>query len=253
MGKVSAIEWTDATWSPWRGCTKVSAGCKNCYAERRAKRLGEDFNTVARTKTTFRDPLKWEEPRLIFVCSLSDFFHEDVPEEWRRDAWEIMGHAKEHTFLLLTKRPENIPDMMPIGWIEGMHKYWKHVWLGVTAENQEMANLRIPLLLDVPAAKHFVSVEPMLGPVKLWQSWLPGVAFELDGTPWPSLDWVIAGGESDMTAPRPMDAEWVSSLLYQCQARDVPFCFKQWGGSTKINKTWGGRELMGRMWDESPQ
>ena len=117
MGKKSGIAWTDATWNPWMGCTKVSAGCKNCYMFREQKRYGHSPEVIRRSKTTLRDPLKWEDPRMIFVCSWSDFFHEDVPEEWRRDAWEIMFHAKEHTFLLLTKRPENTINMLPVGWV----------------------------------------------------------------------------------------------------------------------------------------
>lgn len=251
MAKDSAIEWTDATWNPFMGCTKVSAGCKNCYMFRDQQRYGNDPTLIRRSKTTFRDPLKWKEPRMIFVCSWSDFFHEDVPEEWRRDAWEIMGHAKEHTFLLLTKRPENIANMLPVGWIEGMHKRWPHIWFGVTAENQKMAELRIPQLWDIPASKYFVSVEPMLGPINFWQSWLPGVAFEHDGTPWPSLGWVIVGGESGKDF-RPMKEEWATHLRDQCVSRDVPFFFKQWSG-LHPKKDPRGMKLDGKEWKETPR
>lgn len=251
MGKTSAIEWTDATWNPWYGCTKVSEGCKNCYAERDMKRFGKDFSVITRSKTTFRDPLKWKEPSMIFVCSWGDFFHPDVPEEWRQDAWEIMFHAKEHTFIILTKRPENMINMMPVGWVEGQYKYMPNIWLGVSAENQANANKRIPKLLDIPAAVHFISVEPLLGPIQLWQSWLPGKCFELDGTPWPSLDWIITGGESGPNY-RLCDIHWLRSIRYQCIEASVAFFHKQNGGNRKIDGAWGGRELDGRTWDEIP-
>ena len=250
MAKVSKIEWTDATWNPWYGCTKISEGCKNCYAERDMRRFGKDFNTITRSKTTFKDPLTWREPRVIFVCSWGDFFHEDVPKDWRDEAWEIMKHyaGSKHTYLLLTKRPQNIKDMLPVlGWPHG----WTNVWLGVSAENQARANERIPKLLDIPATTHFVSIEPLLGAIRLWQSWLPGKCFELDGKPWPSLDWIITGGESGPNH-RPCDLDWVRSVRDQCIESGVAFFHKQHGGNRKIDGAWGGRELDGRTWDEFP-
>ena len=254
MAKDSAIEWTDATWNPWMGCTKVSAGCRGCYAERDMKRYGRDFNTITRSKTTFRDPLKWKEPRMIFVCSWSDFFHEDVPEEWRRDAWEIMGHAKEHTFLLLTKRPENIITRLPVGWMEGQNQYWPHVWLGVTAENQEMADLRIPQLLRIPAAKRFVSAEPLLGPIRWDEKWLVISPEDSAGHIYtaykPGIHWVIVGGESGPDY-RVMAETWATDLRDDCAAFGVPFFFKQWSG-LQPKKDPRGMKLDGREWKETP-
>ena len=179
MGKVSKIEWTDATWNPWYGCTKVSEGCAQCYAERDMKRFGKDFDTITRSKTTFRDPLKWKEPRMIFVCSWGDFFHTDVPWEWRREAWEVMYQTKRHTFLILTKRPENISFMMPIGW-GGWGE--ENIWFGVSIETQDYIH-RVAQLYDIPASKKFVSAEPLLGPLDFSEH----MGF---------VDWVITGGES---------------------------------------------------------
>lgn len=239
MGKISPIEWCDATWNPWMGCTKKSAGCENCYMFREQKQFGHDPTVLRKSKTKFRDPLKWEEPQLIFVCSWSDFFHEDVPKEWRRDAWEIMYHAHDlHTFLLLTKRPENIKDMLPVGWIEGQHKKWPHIWFGATVENQEMADLRIPFLFDFPAAVRFVSCEPLLESIDLIEP-LNGYpeAYGDPGDPdWQQtarpLDWVIVGGESGSNC-RSMDSAWAYSILEQCKRAGTPFFMKQMSGNTK--------------------
>jgi protein gp37 len=239
MAKTSAIEWTDATWNPWMGCTKVSEGCKNCYASRDMKRFGRDFPKITRSKTTFRAPLKWIKPRMIFVCSWSDFFHEDVPREWRNQAWWIMEHTRHHTYLLLTKRPENIPDMLPSDWCFSWNTRFKNVWIGVSAENQERADERIPKLLDIRATKHFVSAEPLLGPIDF-------IHYIHD------IDWIITGGESDFHNPRPMDLSWVGFIRDHCIGYGVSFFHKQHGGSKKINGAWGGRELDGRTWDEFP-
>jgi protein gp37 len=207
------------------------------------KRFGHDPTEIRRSKTTFRDPLKWKEPRMIFVCSWSDFFHEDVPAEWRRDAWEIMGHAKEHTFLLLTKRPENMIDMLPTGRVEGMWKYARHIWLGVSTENQAMANLRIPKLLEIPAQVHFVSAEPLLGPIS-FRRWLH---------PKRLINWIITGGESDLTSPRTINMEWVINIRNQCRDVGVAYFHKQHGGTRKVDGAWGGREFDGRLWNEIPE
>ena len=234
MGKDSAIEWTDATWNPWMGCTKVSDGCKNCYMFRDQKRYGHDPTVLRRSKTTFRDPLKWKGHKRIFVCSWSDFFHEDVPTEWRRDAWEIMGHAKEHTFMLLTKRPENIKDMLPVGWIEGMHKYWPHIWFGATVENQGNIN-RLSEFYDFPASRTFLSAEPLIGPLDLSEH----MGF---------IDWVIVGGESGPDY-REMKEEWAIDIRDQCIDASVPFFFKQWSGKNP-KKDPRGTKLDGKIWKE---
>ena len=238
MGKVSGIDYVDASWNPWMGCTKKSEGCKFCFAERDMKRFGRDFNTITKSKTTFRDPLKWEEPLRILVGSWMDFFHPDVPKEWRRDAWEIMFHAKEHTFLILTKRPENMPSMMPVGWVEGQYKYMPHVWLGVSVETQDYIH-RISQLYGIPASKKFVSAEPLLGPLDFSEH----MGF---------IDWIITGGESGPNC-RPCDLDWVRSIRDQCVEADVSYFHKQMGGTKKIDGAWGGRELDGKIWDEIPE
>jgi protein gp37 len=246
LAKTTGIHWADATWNPWMGCAKVSEGCKNCYAERDMKRFGRDFGTPTRSKTTFEDPLKWKEPRRIFVCSWSDFFLETVPERWRIDAYMVMHAAPQHTFMLLTKRPQNMSAMLPEGWSDGMWHQLPNVWLGVSAENQRRADERIPLLLQVPAATHFVSAEPLLGPITL-RGYLsePGLGR--------GIEWVITGGESDPAIPRPMNLNWVRSIRDQCQETGVAFFHKQHGGRRKIDGAWGGRELDGRIWSEFPK
>ena len=236
MGKDTGIEYVDSTWNPWMGCTKVSEGCRHCYMFRWAKRTGRDPTVVTKSRTTFRDPLKWKEPRRILTCSLSDFFHEDVPAEWRRDAWEITFHAKEHTFMVLTKRPENMPDMLPAGWIEGMWKYQPNIWLGVSVENSDYI-FRIDHLREVPAQVKFLSLEPLLGPLS---------GLDLSG-----IDLVIVGGESGST--RIMQPEWVQDIRDQCIGARVPFTFKQWGGKSRDPQgIWGGKKLDGRTWSDMP-
>ena len=220
------------------GCAKVSAGCKNCYMFRDQKRFGHDPTVLRRSKTTFYDPLRWKEPKRIFVCSWSDFFWEEVPIEWRREAWEVMYRAQQHTFLLLTKRPENIKHMLPDAWNEGMWIQMRNIWLGVSVESQDHIN-RIGELYDIPATVKFLSAEPLLGPLDLSEH----MGF---------LDWVITGGESDLKDPRPCDLDWVRSIRDQCKEHGVAFFHKQNGGSRRINGAWGGRELDGRTWDEFP-
>ena len=249
MGKVSAIEWTDATWNPWRGCTKVSAGCANCYMFRDAKRFGKDPTEIVRSKTTFRDPQKWKEPRMIFVCSWSDFFHEDVPASWREQALDIMHLSPRHTFLLLTKRPQNILRMVPKEWFE----ICTNVWVGITAEDQETYEERLPYLLQVPAARRFISAEPLLGPLNLGLfGTIPaslGLGYKTVGS---LLHWVIAGGESGPDF-RLLPIGYPVDLLRQCQDARLPFLFKQWGGTRKIDGTWGGNKLLGRVYHEFPE
>ena len=251
MAKESAIEWCDSTWSPWRGCTKVSAGCAHCYAERRAKRVGEDFGTIVRSKTTFRDPMKWKMPRVVFVGHLSDFFHPDVPREWVFEAWAIMLRSRSlgHTFLLLTKRPENISALLPFSWDTDQDSRWDHIWFGITAEDQESYDRRITDLLKIPDVGNrlFVSAEPLLGSIDLrLDSVVHGAKIG------ERLSWVIAGGESGPGC-RKMEPAWVMRMQNACAWHDIPFFFKQWGGTKKVNGTWGGRMYMGYFWDNRPK
>lgn len=236
MGKTTGIEWAEATWNPWYGCTKVSAGCKNCYAERDMIRFGLDFYNVNRSKTTFKNPLKWKEPKLIFVCSWGDFFHEDVPTIWLDDAWDIMTQADHHIYLLLTKRPQNIMNALPTIWsIDGIPE---HIWFGVTVEWREEM-WRLVALEKVPATTKFVSVEPILGALPLLHSFFP------------SLHWVITGGESGSDC-RPANLDWFRDIRDQCVDYNIPYFHKQHGGKRKVNGSWGGRELDGKIWDEMP-
>lgn len=237
MAKTSAIEWTQATWNPWRGCHKVSAGCKNCYMFRDQTRYGNDPNVVVRSKTTFNDPLKWAKdpngPRLVFTCSWSDFFIKEA-DMWRGEAWEIITRTPEITYQILTKRPERIAGNRPYLF----RTMPSNVWLGISVETADEWD-RADALRPSGALVNFLSLEPLLGP-------LPYIPF----LPW--WKWVIVGGESGPNA-RPMKPEWVRSIRDQCIEVGVPFFFKQWGGNRKINGVWGGRELDGRTWDEMPE
>jgi len=247
MGKTTGIEWADATWNPWIGCTKVSAGCMNCYMFREQRRFGHDPTVLRRSKTTFYDPLKWKRPRRVFVCSWSDFFHPDVPYDWRRDAWDVIRHRR-HIYMILTKRPENIWAMLPSDWDVG----WPHVWLGVTAEDQAAYEQRVPILARIPATVRFVSAEPLLGPLGLlFNCTVQDISGARHGPLASLIHWVIVGGESGPAA-RPMHGDWLRSIRNQCLEADVPFFFKQWGGNRRIDGAWGGRLLDGRVWDEVP-
>ena len=230
----SRIEWTESTWNPVTGCTKVSAGCANCYAERMAKRLqamGQP-NYVHGFEVTCHPgalglPLTWRKPQTVFVNSMSDLYHEAVPFSFVEDVFFTMNRASWHCFQILTKRAERLAQLAPaLTWTP-------NVWQGVTVEDRDNAG-RIGSLRAVPAAVHFLSLEPLLGP-------LPGL--DLSG-----IDWVIVGGESGPGA-RPMRAEWVADIRDQCLDANVPFFFKQWGG---VRKKAAGRELDGRTWDEMP-
>lgn len=288
MGEISNIEWTDATWNPWYGCHKVSPGCAYCYMDRWAKRRGSDFDTVTRAKdATFSAPMKWKEPQMIFTCSLSDFFIEEA-DEWRIRAWDIIAKTPWHTYLILTKRADRfglldreLGWLSAIPWLDNMGKPWPNVWLGVSAENQRQADERIPKLLQIPAAKRFVSIEPLLGPIDLIDMATPdGTRFNAL-TAWKEpcedpltrgVDWVIVGGESGGPEYRMLihkfgrkttdgyhwkpaylpvnkKADWVRSLRDQCQAAGVPFFFKQWGGPRPDS---GGHLIDGREWKEIP-
>ena len=235
MGDKSAIEWTDATWNPITGCTKVSPGCKFCYAERLAARLQAMGNPRYRNGfavTLHPDqltlPLRWSQPRRIFVNSMSDLYHEDVPDQFIQDVFDTMVRAQWHTFQVLTKRAERLAKLAPrLPWPP-------NVWQGVSIENDSYT-WRIDHLRKVPAAVRFLSIEPLLGPV-------PNLPLE-------GIHWVIVGGESGPQY-RPIDAAWVRDIRRQCKASRVPFFFKQWGGPTAKSR---GRLLDGRTWDEAPR
>jgi protein gp37 len=239
MAERSAIEWTDATWNPWVGCDQVSPGCAHCYADRWAQRTGRVFfgGLGRTTDATFYAPLKWKESRKVFVCSLSDFFHPDA-DLMRGDAWNLMRDAPQHTYLILTKRPELIAERLPPSPLWPM----PNVWLGVSVENQRWADERIPILLDTPAAVRFLSCEPLLGAIRFPLPCRESVF-------WNGLHWIIVGGESGPKR-RPMKLEWVREIRDQCLEACVPFFFKQWGGHTPKS---GGRLLDGREWSESPE
>lgn len=235
MATQSRIEWTQATWNPLTGCTKVSPGCKHCYAERLARRLkamGSTKYTRGFHLTLHEDvldlPLRWKRPRLIFVNSMSDLFHERVPLEFIRRTFSVMEQASWHTFQVLTKRSARLRELDPeLNWPP-------NVWMGVSVEN-ERYEFRIDDLRQTRAAIKFLSLEPLLGP-------LPKL--NLDG-----IDWVIVGGESGPGA-RPMEEAWVIDIRDQCLRAGVPFFFKQWGG---VQRSRAGRTLQGRTWDEMPK
>lgn len=231
MGERTRIEWTDATWNPWAGCTKVSPGCDHCYAETITHRWGRDFSTLHRASPqTFNAPLHWGKPRLIFTCSMSDFFHRQA-DIWRADAWAVMQATPEHTYQVLTKRPG-----LAVAWYK-THGWLPNVWLGVSVESQKYAP-RIDVLARVPARVRFVSAEPLIGSLDL----------ELYLTD-ENVSWVIVGGESG-PGTRPMDLDWVRELRDRCQRSEVPFFFKQMMvGYKKV----GTPLLDGRRWVDMPE
>lgn len=229
------IEWTDTTWNPVTGCTKISSGCKYCYAERMARRLqamGQERyrNGFAVTlhKDLIEQPLKWIKPRIIFVNSMSDLFHEDIPFEFIQQIFHTMEKCPQHIFQILTKRSQRLYQLA--------HKLiWpENVWIGVTIENEITVN-RLNDIKEVPAFIRFLSCEPLLGP-------LNSLSLE-------KIHWVIVGGESGPGA-RPMRPEWVESVLSQCKQQHVEFFFKQWGG---VRKKQAGRILNGKIYSNLPQ
>lgn len=251
----SEIEWTDATWNPTTGCTKVSSGCDNCYAEALAHRLlsrtyGKALPVID-TPSNRSDPFavriwpdrlnipkKWKASRRIFVNSMSDLFHADIPDLFIRQIFEVMLDANHHTYQILTKRPSRARRFL--------HQHRdlvgstlpSHIWLGTSVEDSSVA-YRLRQLVSIPAAVRFLSCEPLLGPIS--------IASALPDFP-DALHWVIAGGESGSGA-RPVKVEWLRSLRDECVVLQIPFFFKQWGGRTpKV----GGRELDGRYWEEYP-
>lgn len=234
MATNSSIEWTDTTWNPLTGCTKISPGCKHCYAERMATRLkamGQP-NYVNGFRLTLHEdmveePLKWRKPRRVFVNSMSDLFHKSVPDDFIVRVFDVMRRASQHRFQVLTKRSERVAAMT------GRLVWPANVWMGVSVENADYT-FRIDHLRATGAAVKFLSVEPLLGAIP---------DLDLNG-----IDWVIVGGESGPGA-RPVSAEWVTDIRDQCLAAGVAFFFKQWGG---VNKSRTGRQLDGRTWDEMP-
>ncbi|MCC7298924.1 MAG: phage Gp37/Gp68 family protein [Bacteroidia bacterium] len=231
----SSIEWTEMTWNPTTGCTKVSDGCKFCYAEimtRRLKAMGQEkykygFKVVRTHPDTLLIPYTWTSPKTVFVNSMSDLFHEDVPLEFIKDVFKVMNDNKQHIFQVLTKRSERLAE------IHKELKWTKNIWMGVSVENEKVLS-RIEDLRKTRAKIKFLSLEPLIGP--------------LNNLNLSKINWVIVGGESGFK-PRKMESEWVLNILKQCEKANVPFFFKQWGGK---NKKAAGRILNGRTYDNMP-
>lgn len=235
MAVNSSIEWTHRTWNPVTGCTKISPGCRNCYAELMARRLqgigqkkyANGFKVTIHHEL-LSEPAKWKKPMKVFVNSMSDLFHDEVPLGFIRELFEVMGEARNHIFQILTKRSLRLRELSArLDWPS-------NVWMGVTVENQDYTS-RIEHLRQTGARIKFLCLEPLLGPIR--------------GMDLSNIDWVIVGGESGPRA-RPISEEWVRLVRAQCLAASVPFFFKQWGGR---NKKKAGRLLDGRTWDDTPR
>lgn len=218
MGEISKIQWCDATWNPFHGCKKVSTGCKFCYMYRNKERYGQDPTKIVRSKDNFYIPLKWKEPRLVFVNSWSDFFIEKA-DEWRKELWPIIKATPQHTYQILTKRPERIRQCLPNDWGNG----YPNVWLGISVENQDEHYKRYFQIIGIPAIVKFLSIEPILSDIYLhgWIGWNK------------IINWVIVGGESGNSQGkytyRPCKIEWITDIIDQCQDNDVPIFVKQLG------------------------
>ena len=230
----SSIEWTEKTWNPVTGCTKISPGCKNCYAEKFALRLrsmgSKNYTNgfkLTLHKNLIERPLEWKKPSTIFVNSMSDLFHDDVPDDFIISVFETMNNADWHQFQVLTKRPNRLVDLnKKINWTN-------NIWMGTSIETSKYLD-RMDLLRKTSAKTKFLSLEPLLGP-------LPKMNLS-------KIDWVIVGGESGPKS-REMKTEWVEDIFNQCLQAEVPFFFKQWGGT---NKKRTGREFLGQTWDQMP-
>ena len=235
MSTRSTIEWTEVTWNPVTGCTKISHGCKFCYAERMANRLRamgmqkyKDGFAVSVHESVLAEPLRWRQPRLVFVNSMSDLFHRSVPSDFIEAVFDVMNRAPQHTFQVLTKRPGRAAVL-------GRRLRWTpNIWMGTSIESNRWID-RLTHLRKIGAQTKFLSLEPLLGP-------LPDL--DLHG-----VDWVIVGGESGPRA-RPMEADWVREIRDNCVGNNVPFFFKQWGG---VFKKRTGRTLDDRTWDQMPR
>lgn len=288
------IEWTEATWNPIRGCSRISPGCINCYAEKIAYRFsgpglpyngliaksGQWNGRVIEIDEKMLEPLSWKKPRTVFVNSMSDLFHENNPDETIDTIFWVMAQRPQHTFQILTKRADRMHSYLTktnrleeLG-VDVSQFPLPNVWMGVSVENQEWADKRIPLLLKTPAAVRWISAEPLLGDIDLkWCSWCGAFGnhdcYESDETT-PGIDWVVVGGESGPNA-RPMQADWARHLRDQCIEAGTAFFFKQWGeyapnwytnksGEKVPNSEWmdrmgkksAGRTLDGRTWDQYP-
>ena len=232
----SSIEWTELTWNPTTGCSKISAGCKFCYAEimtRRLKAMGQEkykdgFKRVRVHPSTLNIPYTWKSSKVVFVNSMSDLFHEDVPFEFIKEVFEVMNDNPQHVFQVLTKRAERLFE------VHRKLKWTHNIWMGVSVEDERVKD-RMDFLRKTKAKVKFLSLEPLIGP-------LPSLNLK-------NIDWVIVGGESGHK-PRPMNSEWVLDIQTQCQEAKVAFFFKQWGGT---NKKAAGRLLNGRTYDEMPE
>lgn len=240
MSEKSKIEWTDATWNPVRGCTKISPGCKHCYAETFSERFrgvpGHPFEfgfDLRLVPEKLADPIRWGTPKMIFVNSMSDLFHQEVPDDYIVQVCEVMLVADWHIFQILTKRADRMQRLLRTKLRSAAQA--SHIWWGVSVENRRHGLPRIAELRDAKCAVAFLSIEPLIEDLG---------KFDLTG-----IDWVIVGGESGPGA-RPIDPKWVRSIRTQCGALKVPFFFKQWGG---IRKSDAGRTLDGKTYDEFPR
>jgi len=235
MAHISGIEWTGSTWNPITGCTKISEGCRHCYAERMALRLRGTGSRKYRNgfrptrhPDLLEEPLTWPKPQMVFVCSMSDLFHAEVPDDFIMRIFDTMRSAPRHTFQILTKRAKRLAEL------DGAIEWPPNVWAGVTVESPAYTD-RINDLASTAAAVKFVSFEPLLAPVEKWET--------------DAIDWVIVGGESGPGA-RTMRPEWVRAIRDRCLEKHIPFFFKQWGGFAKKK---AGRTLDGRTWNEFPE
>ncbi len=242
MGANSAIEWTEHTWNPTTGCTKVSPGCQNCYAETMARRLEamgsrgyENGFVLTLHPHRLQEPLRRKKPAVYFVNSMSDLFHEGIPDRFIRQVFDVIEHAPQHTFQILTKRADRMEQFLK------SYEISKNAWLGVTVENRKHGVPRIDKLRHVKAHIRFLSIEPLLE--------------DLGDLDLSNIHWVIVGGESGPKA-RPMKPEWVQCIKSQCENKRISFFFKQWGGwgpdGKKRSKKANGRLLSGRIWDDRP-
>ena len=238
---MTAIEWTDATWNPSTGCTKVSAGCKHCYAETMAKRLKKmkkpkyaNGFEYAEHESALELPLTWKKPRRVFVNSMSDLFHEQATDAFISKCFDVMLKANQHTYQVLTKRPERMMQFVD-EYVEKRGPLPRNIWLGTSVENEAAAH-RIEKLKYVNCAIRFISFEPLIGPIDIGADDLRGIS------------WAIIGGESGRYH-RPVDPNWARNLIKSCKEQGVAVFFKQWGGEYP---TQNGREIDGRTWDEYP-